>query len=77
MRKKRVKKDNRDFFRALRLFGDVGFTLAGGMLGGFFLGRLIDNLLGTTPCFAAGGFVLGAIVGFIRLWHLAMEEVGR
>lgn len=77
MRRKRRKRDNRDLFRALRVFGAVGFNLAGAMLVGFFLGRFLDRLLATTPWFAAAGFLLGAFGGFMQLWRVAMGEVNR
>ncbi len=77
MRRKRRKKTNKDVFRALRVFGTVGFDLAGAMLLGFFLGRLTDRFLDSSPMFAAAGFLLGAAAGFSRLWRLGMEEVKR
>ncbi len=75
MRRKRRKKDKGEIFRALRVFGAVGFNLAGAMLVGFFLGRMLDNWLTSSPWFAAAGFLLGAIGGFLQLWRVAMGEV--
>jgi F0F1-type ATP synthase assembly protein I len=77
MRRKRRKKDNQAIFRALRVFGAVGFNLAAAMLIGFFLGRFLDRLLASDPWFAVLGFLLGAIGGFLQLWRQAIGEVER
>ena len=48
-------------------FTHLGFTLAGSILGLFFLGYWIDGLIGTRPWLAITGAFLGATGGFINL----------
>lgn len=50
---------------ALSLAGNIGFILAGNVVVALFLGRLLDNWLGTAPWISVAGIILGMISG---LW---------
>jgi ATP synthase protein I len=50
---KKDDKDNRSkgtsFFKALADFSNIGFSIAASVFVGVFLGKTLDNLLGTAP----------------------------
>ncbi len=59
---------------AFKYFGTVTFTLAGSMLGGFFLGLYLDRRFGTDPWLSILCFFLGAGGGFWNIYKLVMKD---
>lgn len=60
-----VKKDSA--WIAYGTYGAVGFQLAATVVGGLYIGHLIDQRLGTSPWIGLTGLILGAIGGFYNL----------
>ena len=48
-------------------YSGLGFTIAGSVLGMFFLGWWIDGMVGTRPLLAIVGAFIGMAGGFINL----------
>ena len=63
-----------EILKTFKFFGTIGFNLAGSMILGFYLGRLADQRLGTSPWLAIAGFLMGAVAGFIGVYKLVMPE---
>ncbi|HHT9146664.1 MAG: AtpZ/AtpI family protein [Candidatus Brocadiaceae bacterium] len=63
------KKDN-ETYRILGLVGSFGFTTAGAMAGGYFLGSYIDKKLNTAPWFMLSFIMLGIAGSFIEFFKL-------
>lgn len=54
-------------WRDVGYFGGIGFAFAVFVFGGFFLGRWLDGLIGTTPWLAMSGALLGFISAVLEL----------
>jgi len=63
------KKDN-ETYRILGLVGSFGFTTAGAMAGGYFLGSYLDKKLNTAPWFMLSFIMLGIAGSFIEFFKL-------
>ena len=63
------KKDN-ETYRILGLVGSFGFTTAGAMAGGYFLGSYLDKKLNTAPWFMLSFIILGIAGSFIEFFKL-------
>ena len=55
---------------AYGVYGAVGFQLASCVVGGLYVGHLLDEKLGTNPWLGLSGLVLGAIGGFYNLFRI-------
>lgn len=51
----------------------AGAELVAPILGGCFIGWLIDGWLGTKPGFLIGMLILGVITGFVNVWRLTQS----
>ncbi|MFY9288582.1 MAG: AtpZ/AtpI family protein [Alphaproteobacteria bacterium] len=49
--------------------GNPGFELAGGIIGGMFLGWVIDKQFDTAPWGMVGMIILGFVVGMMGIWR--------
>ena len=63
------KKDN-ETYRILGLVGSFGFTTAGAIAGGYFLGNYLDKKLNTAPWFMLSFIILGIAGSFIEFFKL-------
>ena len=63
------KKDN-ETYRILGLVGSFGFTTAGAMAGGYFLGSYLDKKLNTAPWFMLSFIILGIAGSFVEFFKL-------
>ena len=68
------KKD--ETYRILGLVGSFGFTTAGAIAGGYFLGSYIDKKLGTSPWFMLGFIILGIVGSFIEFLKVIKKLSG-
>ena len=59
---------------SLKYLGAISFNLALHIIGGFFLGKYLDERLGTVPIFAALGTITGTFVGFYGRYRLVMKD---
>ncbi len=63
------KKDN-ETYRILGLVGSFGFTMAGAVAGGYFLGSYLDRKLNTAPWLMLSFIMLGIAGSFIEFFKL-------
>lgn len=63
-------KNKDEAYRILGLVGSFGFTAAGSMAGGYFLGSYIDKKLNTAPWFMLSLVLLGITGSFIEIFKL-------
>lgn len=70
-----LKKDN-EAYRILGLVGSFGFTTAGAIAGGYFLGSYLDKKLNTYPWFMLIFIMLGIIGSFIEFFKVIKKLVG-
>ena len=59
-----------DFVKALSIITQLGFTVAACVLVGVFLGRFLDNLLGTSPWLLLLFSLLGVGAAFKSIFDL-------
>ncbi len=63
--------NNKDeVFRILGSVGSFGFTTAGAIAGGYFLGSYLDKKLNTAPWFMLSFILLGITGSFIEFFKL-------
>ena len=69
--------ENKDeVYRIIGMVGSFGFTTAGAMAGGFFLGSYLDRKLNTAPWLMLSFIVLGVIGSFIEFFKLIKKLSG-
>ncbi|MEK7358783.1 MAG: AtpZ/AtpI family protein [Planctomycetota bacterium] len=61
---------NSESSRILGLVGSFGFTTAGAMAGGYFLGNYLDKKLNTAPWLMVSFILLGMAGSFIEFFKL-------
>jgi F0F1-type ATP synthase assembly protein I len=69
------KKDS-ETYRIIGLIGSFGFTTAGAIAGGYFLGSYIDRKLDTSPWFLMSLIILGIVASFIEFFKLVKKFIG-
>ncbi|HLE86926.1 MAG TPA: AtpZ/AtpI family protein [Candidatus Brocadiaceae bacterium] len=69
------KKDN-ETYRILGLVGSFGFTMAGAVAGGYFLGNYLDKKLNTAPWLMLSFILLGLAGSFIEFFKLIKKLSG-
>ena len=69
-------KNKDEVYRILGLVGSFGFTTAGAMAGGYFLGSYVDRKLNTAPWFMLSFVMLGIIGSFIEFFKLIKKLSG-
>lgn len=71
-------RDGRNWIKAVSMGSSIPVTFAGSVMGGFYLGRYVDRLLGTQPwlqlLFMFGGMVLGGFYFAYALKTLRMTD---
>lgn len=69
-----IKKDkDGETYQILGLVGSFGFTTAGAVAGGYFIGSYLDKKLGTTPWFMLSFILLGIAGSFIEFFRLVKK----
>ena len=63
-------KNKNEAYRIIGLVGSFGFTTAGAMAGGYFLGSYLDKKLNTAPWFMLSFIILGVAGSFIEFFKL-------
>ena len=63
-------KNKNEAYRIIGLVGSFGFTTAGAMAGGYFLGSYLDKKLNTAPWFMLSFILLGTAGSFIEFFKL-------
>ena len=63
------KKDN-ETYRILGMVGSFGFTTAGAIAGGYFLGNYLDKKLNTAPWLMLSFILLGIAGSFVEFFKL-------
>lgn len=72
-----IKKDKDDeTYRILGLVGSFGFTTAGVIAGGYFLGSYLDKKLNTYPWLMLLFIMLGIIGSFIEFFRVVKTLLG-
>ncbi|MDN3513437.1 MAG: AtpZ/AtpI family protein [Candidatus Brocadia sp.] len=63
-------KNKNEAYRIIGSVGSFGFTTAGAMAGGYFLGSYLDKKFNTTPWCMLSLMMLGIVGSFIELFKL-------
>lgn len=63
-------KNKDEIYRILGMVGSFGFTTAGAIAGGYFLGNYLDKKLNTAPWFMLSFILLGIAGSFIEFFKL-------
>ena len=63
-------KNKGEVYRILGIVGSFGFTMAGAVAGGYFLGSYLDKKLNTTPWLMLSFIMLGLAGSFIEFYKL-------
>ena len=71
-----INKDKDEVYRILGMVGSFGFTTAGAIAGGYFLGSYLDRKLNTFPWFMMAFVLLGVIGSFIEFFKLVKKLSG-
>ena len=66
-------KDRREFARALSFLSQIGITIVVCIMIGIFLGRFLDNLLGTSPWLLLVFTLLGAAAAFKSIFDMSKK----
>ena len=69
-------KNKDEVYRILGMVGSFGFTTAGAIAGGYFLGSYLDRKLNTFPWFMMSFVLLGIIGSFIEFFKLIKKLSG-
>jgi len=63
-------KNKNEVYRILGIVGSFGFTMAGAVAGGYFLGSYLDKKLNTAPWLMLSLIMLGLAGSFIEFYKL-------
>ena len=63
-------KNKGEVYRILGIVGSFGFTMAGAVAGGYFLGSYLDKKLNTAPWLMLSFIMLGIAGSFIEFYKL-------
>lgn len=64
-----IKKDS-ETYHIVGLIGSFGFTTAGAVAGGYFLGSYLDKKFNSSPWFMLSLIILGITASFIEFFKL-------
>lgn len=68
------KEKKQGVLRALSFSSQIGITMAACVFIGVFLGKLIDDFLGTSPWFILIFSLLGVAAAFRAIFHMAKKK---
>lgn len=71
---KKDKKKSKELLEALSFFSHIGITMAASVLIGVFLGKFLDNLLGTSPLLLLLFSLFGAGAAFKVLFDYSKSK---
>ena len=71
---KRRERDRQFFNKVMADASDLGFSIVLPMVGGIFIGRLIDTRFDTSPTWTLSLLFLGVIIAAIRIIRLLRED---
>jgi len=71
---KKKNNDNQEIMWALRLFTQLGISMAACVFVGVMGGRFLDQWLGTSPWLLVLGALLGAASSFKVMYDLVIKE---
>ena len=69
------KRERSSSYRRLAIYSSVIFLLPSTLLGGYYLGHILDRYFESDPWLAITGLFLGGIGGFVHLFRL-LNRVG-
>ena len=69
-------KNKDEVYRILGIVGSFGFTMAGAVAGGYFLGSYLDRKLNTAPWLMLSFIILGLAGSFIEFFKLIKKLSG-
>ncbi|HHT9121751.1 MAG TPA: AtpZ/AtpI family protein [Candidatus Wunengus sp. YC63] len=69
-------KNKDEVYRIVGMVGSFGFTTAGAMAGGYFLGSYLDRKLNTAPWLTLSFIMLGVVGSFIEFFKLIKKLSG-
>lgn len=69
-------KNKEEVYRILGIVGSFGFTMAGAVAGGYFLGSYLDKKLNTAPWLMLSLIILGLAGSFIEFFKLIKKLSG-
>jgi len=69
-------KNKGEVYRILGIVGSFGFTMAGAVAGGYFLGSYLDKKLNTAPWLMLSFIMLGIAGSFIEFFKLIKKLSG-
>lgn len=69
-------KNKGEVYRILGIVGSFGFTMAGAVAGGYFLGSYLDKKLNTAPWLMLSFIILGLAGSFIEFFKLIKKLSG-
>lgn len=73
-----MKSENRSsVFKNLALVSQIGISMIVPILGGIFLGNLIDKRLGTGIIFLVIFTIVGIMASFVSLFKMATKDVDK
>lgn len=70
-----IQKDS-EAYRILGIVGSFGFTTAGAVAGGYFLGSYLDKKLNTSPWFMLFFMMLGIVGSFLEFFKIIKKLLG-
>ncbi len=59
-----------DMWSQVAFYSSLGFIIPGGVVGGYFLGWLLDEYLHTTPILGIIGGLAGAAAGIVEVFQI-------
>ncbi|MDO8141354.1 MAG: AtpZ/AtpI family protein [Candidatus Brocadiales bacterium] len=69
-------KNKDEVYRIVGMVGSFGFTTAGAIAGGYFLGSYLDRKLNTAPWLTLSFIMLGVVGSFIEFFKLIKKLSG-
>ncbi len=71
--RKLKKKDKRKIASAYTLISQIAINILVIIFGCFFIGRFLDNVLGTSPWLMLIFLILGVLSAFLNMYKIAMS----
>ncbi|BBO16985.1 conserved hypothetical protein [Candidatus Brocadia pituitae] len=69
-------KNESEAYRIIGVIGSFGFTTAGAVAGGYFIGSYLDKKLNTYPWLMLIFMILGIVTSFIEFFKMVKKLLG-
>lgn len=69
-------KNDGEAYRIIGVIGSFGFTTAGAVAGGYFIGSYLDKKLNTYPWLMLLFMILGIVASFIEFFKMVKKLLG-